>query len=115
MKKYALILILLLPLALSQNCYNCQPGACTANGCTQCADGFMLSSQGWCGIFTPIEGCRIYDSLFTNRCTQCNPDRMLIESRCFIKPQNCQVSDKNQLCMSCQPGFTLFKGSCYTQ
>jgi len=78
MKKITLLILLLLPLVLSQNCLNCLSGACTASGCTQCADGFMLSSQGWCGIFTPIEGCGIYDALFTNRCSQCNPDRMQI-------------------------------------
>jgi hypothetical protein len=74
---------------ITQICFNCPSNACTANGCSSCATGFMLSSQGWCGIFTPIAGCIVYDYLYTNRCTACSSDRMLIDSRCYIKPQNC--------------------------
>lgn len=75
----------------------------------------MLSSQGLCGIFTPIEGCRIYDASFTNKCQQCLDDRMLIDSRCYLKPENCELSDKNRQCLTCKAGFTLVRGKCYTQ
>lgn len=108
-----IVLLLTLQLAKSQSCLQCK--TCVNNTCQECTDGFMLSSQGWCGIFTPIEGCRIYDYLSTNRCLECNTDRTLIDSRCYLKPENCQVSDVYRECLTCSTGFTLFNGKCYTR
>ena len=74
----------------------------------------MLSSQGWCGIFTPIEGCRTYNAL-ENTCASCNPDRQLIDQRCYILPENCDEVDKFRECLRCKPNFHLQKGKCLTQ
>lgn len=75
-KSTILFFIILVYFASAQACSRCR-GTCTSQGCSQCEDGFMLSTQGWCGIFTPVEGCRTYDAL-ANACASCNPDRQLI-------------------------------------
>lgn len=108
-----ILLFLTAQVAFMQSCLQCK--TCVDNRCEQCVSGFMLSSQGWCGIFTPIEGCRVYDYLASNRCLQCNSDRTLIDSRCYLKPENCKESDVYRECLRCSQGFTLLNGRCYTQ
>ena len=90
MKKYAFLFILLIAYSSAQTCYKCKPQNCTGQVCTECENGFMLSSLGWCGLFTPIEGCRIYDVLNPTACKVCNIDRQQIGARCYIQPDGCE-------------------------
>ena len=113
MKQYAFLFILLLTYAAAQNCYKCKVNNCTAQGCNQCEDGFMLSSQAWCGLFSPIEGCRIYDALNPTNCRNCIAGRELINSKCYIQPDGCQLSDLRS-CLRCKNNYVLQRGKCLT-
>lgn len=114
MKKYTLLYFLLITCAVAQTCFKCKPQACSSKGCTDCDDGFMLNSQGFCGLYTPIEGCRVYNAADSSQCAQCTADRQLISARCYLKPDNCAIVDQFRQCLACNSGFQLFKGKCYS-
>jgi hypothetical protein len=111
-----LLLFLLIGIATSQACLNCA-GQCTAAGlCSGCDNGFLLDNSGTCGLYTPIEDCKIYDTI-TRGCSQCFPGSILQYGICQQLINNCNYSQTNNtdICSACNASYVLVNDiNCYS-
>lgn len=57
--------------------------------CQICSSNLQLDDQGHCGLYTPIEGCKIYNSTASGGCSQCSPTFLLQGTICVPMLANC--------------------------
>ena len=97
--KIELLFLILLTVSQSQVCNVARCQTCeTPDRCSKCIRGYDVDDAGKCGLFTPVEGCRIYSST-RNQCAECQTQRMLIDGKCLKMPDNCLQADRLQQCV----------------
>lgn len=108
--KLVLTICLLLHLALSQtsDCLSTQPGSLK---CLVCSSNLQLDDQGNCKLYTPIEGCNVYNSATNGGCFTCAPSYLLSSGICLAMIQNCASTTNINTCDQCSTGFTLIRYS----
>ena len=109
MKIIVIAIVLLLAVAYAQqnNCLVQNPGTLK---CEQCNNNLQLDNLGQCRLYTPIEGCRVYDS--NNKgCVSCIQSFLLVNGVCLTMIQNCQTTTNVVSCDQCSSGFVLIRYS----
>jgi len=110
----ALTICLLLHSALSQpnGCISVQPGSLK---CQVCSPTLQLDDQGNCKIYTPIEGCNVYNSASTGGCFTCAQTYLLSSGICLAMIPNCLATTNINTCDQCMSDYTLIRYSnCYS-
>ena len=109
-KFVVLALLLLLNLVSSQSnlCIVQDPATLK---CTQCDPAFQLDDQGNCKLYTPIEGCQVYNSAPSGGCFSCAPTYLLNNAVCLAMLTNCQSTTNVNTCDQCIPGYQLIRFS----
>lgn len=78
--KSLLLILFLIFLSTQQSCLRCN--VCLANNtCTECQPQYQLNNLGVCALYTPIEGCLVYNATST-KCQSCNTSMLLLNGRC---------------------------------
>lgn len=109
-----LTICLLLHTVISQSsgCISTQPGTLR---CLACSINLQLDDQGSCRLYTPIEGCRVYNSNTTGGCLSCDSKYILSSGICLLMIANCASTTNINTCDQCLPGFALIRFSnCYS-
>ena len=106
----ALAILLLLHLSTSQNNFCAQQDPATLR-CLSCNTGFELDNLGNCGLYTPIQGCRVFNSDPTLGCFSCFSQYLLTNGRCLQKLTNCASTTNVNTCDQCNTGYALIRYS----
>lgn len=111
---FALAIFLLFSQSLAQNsgCLVYVPGS---PKCSVCSTDLQLDDQGNCALYTPIQGCNVYNSSGKGGCISCGAGYMLRTGVCLSLLPNCAVSNDINTCSQCANGFVLVKYThCYS-
>ena len=105
------ILLLLYPTIHAQTpgCLLAVPGTLQ---CQVCSPGLQLDDQGNCRLYTPIEGCIVYNSSSTaSSCVGCQSGFLLSGGICLQMIANCLNTSNVDTCDKCSPNFVLVRYS----
>lgn len=105
----ALAILLLLSVSQGQNNFCLRPDPATLK-CLACDPAYQLDNQGNCALYTPIEGCQVYDSN-TGKCFTCASSYLPNNGRCLAMLPNCQSTTNVNTCDKCNTGFALIRYS----
>ena len=106
----ALAILLLVTLSQGQNNFCLRPDPATLK-CLACDPAYQLDNQGNCALYTPIEGCQVYDSAPNGKCFLCSSSYILTNGRCLAMLPNCASTNNVNTCDQCNTGFALIRYS----
>lgn len=76
--------------------------------CQICSSNLQLDDKGNCGLYTPIEGCSIYNSSTNGaQCSNCSAGYLLSQGICLNMIDNCAVTSNINTCDQCSAGYVL--------
>lgn len=96
-----------------QGCLQTIPGS---SKCEICSPNLQLDNQGNCKLYTPIEGCLIYNASTdgSSVCSTCSQGYLQSGSICLQLIQNCASASNVNTCDKCKDGYSLIRFSnCY--
>lgn len=107
-EKLVLAIFLLVTLASSQSqgCVVPVPGSLR---CSVCDLSLQLDNEGYCKLYTPIEGCDIYNS--SGGCATCVSGFLLSSGICLTMLPHCLETTSVDTCDSCASGYSLIRYS----
>lgn len=102
-------------------CYKCTEPFCasinSSGQCTQCEDGFFLSTYSNCLPITQIYNCATYSNNGKiSWCSTCQSGYELIDASCMLKIEHCNDYTWWGSCSRCADGFSLSSvGKCISK
>lgn len=86
-KVLTILLIVTFAIAQQNGCILLVPGTLK---CQVCSSSFQLDDLGNCRLYTPIEGCDIYNSALNGaECSTCSKRYVPYRGKCFQMIANC--------------------------
>lgn len=112
----AIAIIILLFNTASSQIYGCLVAVPNSQQCQICAPGLELDDLGNCKLYTPIEGCWIFNSSTNGAtCSTCNQGYLLSGGICLQMIANCLTTANVNTCDQCKQNYTLVRyANCYS-